>query len=80
MTAKLKDDLRAKATEIVCARGYRSLPHAARAVDLDATTMNRVLKHGVTTSSRQRTIDALRQLGLLDLFQRPSNGRAVVTG
>lgn len=59
-----------RAQAIVRGLGFRSLSQAARKVDLDYSTLHRVLRDGLSEDAKQKTVDALRSLGLLDLATR----------
>ena len=51
-------------------KGYRSLAHAARAADLDYATLAKVIRVGLSSNPRVRTVEALTKLGIVDLVRR----------
>jgi hypothetical protein len=49
-------------------RGYMSLAEAARAGELDYTTLTKVVRFGLPRNPRVRTIEGLRRLGIFELI------------
>ena len=66
---RVKPSPTARAQAIVRAKGWKSLSAAARESGLDWSTLNRALREGLSESPKQRTVEALRAMGLLPLVQ-----------
>lgn len=48
-------------------RGFANLAEAARAADLDYTTLTKVARFGMSSNPRVKTLEGLRKLGILEI-------------
>jgi hypothetical protein len=67
-----REGRRRRIEEMLRAGGFKSLSQASRAVDLDYTTMHRIVSRGLPPNPRLNTVRALQRLGIYELVgQRP---------
>lgn len=64
------DEITAEAKKLIAAKGHTTFSEGARAVGFHPNVLTRLIREGLSSDPKQRTVDRLKELGIYDVLRR----------